>query len=501
MKSLTSKILLPTLATLLLGMLSLGAALFIQMSYSANRQVEKNAELTAKFVAAVVVPYVTNYDLTAMNGFVKELTRDGDIVYAEFLAANGTSFTADIMTAPKNVGELFMVENVIKDAAGKAIGALKMGSNRDAIREMQRSAAITVITAMLAVLTTVFFIIVFLVRRALAPVGDMQEVLAAVAKGNLGARAVVVSEDEVGQMARSLNLAVDALSQTLTKVGAHAATVKIAAEEISLAVADQVTTSSETSSSVAEITSTMEELSASSTQIADYSKSVVDVASQTLDGSRKGSDAMQTVLGRMDDIRADSQHNLHEIVELGTKSKQISKVMQIINALADQTKLIAFNAALEASSAGEAGKRFSVVASEIRRLADSVTDSTSEIEAKISEIQDSISRLVVTSEKGASGISAGAVASANTAERLGEIVNAASRATDAAQQISLSTQQQKTASNQVVLVLRGIVTASSRSAHSIMRIAEISKEMSGMSAALAEEVGHFKLADRIRSAG
>ena len=73
--------------------------------------------------------------------------------------------------------------------------------------------------------------------------------------------------------------------------------------------------------------------------------------------------------------------------------------MEIINTVGDQTKLIAFNAALEASSAGEAGKRFSVVASEIRRLADSVTDSTSEIESKISEIQDSISRLVITSEK------------------------------------------------------------------------------------------------------
>lgn len=496
MKTLTAKILFPTLVTLLLGMCFLGGALFLQMSYSANRQVEKNAELTAAFVAAVVTPYITNYDLTAMGGFVKELNRDGDVVYAEFFDANGTSFTADISTAPKDSSRLFLIEKEIKNSAGKRIGLFKMGSNRDAIREMQRSAALTVVTGMMAVLVTVFFIIVFHVRRALAPVGDMRVVLAAVAEGDLAARAVVVSQDEVGQMARSLNLALDALGKTLSKVGAHAVAVRAAAEEISMAVADQVTTSSETSSSVAEITSTMEELSASSTQIADYSKSVVDVASQTLEGSRKGSDAMQTVLGRMDDIRADSQHNLQEIVELGTKSKQISKVMQIINALADQTKLIAFNAALEASSAGEAGKRFSVVASEIRRLADSVTDSTSEIENKISEIQDSISRLVVTSEKGASGISAGASASVNTAERLGEIVNAASRATDAAQQISLSTQQQKTASNQVVLVLRGIVTASSRSAHSILRIAEVSKEMSGMSAALAHEVGHFKLTEK-----
>ena len=97
-----------------------------------------------------------------------------------------------------------------------------------------------------------------------------------------------------------------------------------------------------------------------------------------------------------------------------------------------------------------------MVAGEIRRLADSVTDSTREIEAKISEIQDSISRLVITSEKGASGITAGLSASANATERLNEIVSAASQTSSAAQQISLSTQQQKTASSQVVLALREI---------------------------------------------
>ena len=90
-------------------------------------------------------------------------------------------------------------------------------------------------------------------------------------------------------------------------------------------------------------------------------------------------------------------------------------VMRGIPTAIDNIRIDAFNAALEASSAGEAGKRFSVVAGEIRRLADSVTDSTREIEAKISEIQDSISRLVITSEKEASGITAGLSASATTA--------------------------------------------------------------------------------------
>ena len=249
----------------------------------------------------------------------------------------------------------------------------------------------------------------------------------------------------------------------------------------------------EMASTVVEITSTMEELSASSTQIADHSTSVVDIANHTWENSKKGSHSMQQLLGLMGDIRADNQNSLKEIVELGVRSKEISKVMEIINAIADQTKLIAFNAALEAASAGEAGKRFGVVASEIRRLADSVTDSTNEIEDKVQEIQDSISRLVITSEKGTSTIAAGMESSTNTARNLDDLVGAASRTTSAAQQISISTQQQKTAGNQVVSALREIVNASAHTAQSIRNITEIGNEMNQMSHELSALVKQFKL--------
>lgn len=247
------------------------------------------------------------------------------------------------------------------------------------------------------------------------------------------------------------------------------------------------------SSSVAEITSTMEELSASSTQIADHSQSVVEVANLTLDSSKKGAEAMQHLQARMGDIHQDSATSLQEIIQLGSKSKEISKVMDLINTLADQTKLIAFNAALEASSAGESGKRFSVVASEIRRLADSVTDSTHEIEDRIQEIQDSISRLVITSEKGAHSIQLGMQVSSETAEDLNALVQAASKTSNAAQQISLSTKQQKTASNQVVIALHDIANASSHNAESVRGITEVSKEMIEMSQQLNELVHEFKV--------
>ena len=202
----------------------------------------------------------------------------------------------------------------------------------------------------------------------------------------------------VSNNALALTQVADRLAQTAGLSGIQGGDISHEANQTMAAAVEEM------ASSVAEITSTMEELSTSSTQIADHSQSVVEVANQTLERSRKGSTAMQLLQSKMQDIRSDSEQSLTEIMALGAKSKQISKVMELINTLAAQTKLIAFNAALEASSAGESGRRFSVVANEIRRLADSVTDSTQEIEGHTEEIQNAINRLVVASEKGASSI-------------------------------------------------------------------------------------------------
>lgn len=314
--------------------------------------------------------------------------------------------------------------------------------------------------------------------------GDDSSLLASMKTMRRGLAAII------GKVERSV-LGLERAALRLSKTAGLVAQNNLHQQDVSQSMAAAV---EQMSSTVSEISSTMEELSASSSQIADYSKSVVDIANDTWENSKKGSASMQQLLARMEGIGADNRNNLREIVELGGKSKEISKVMAIINTIAAQTKLIAFNAALEASSAGDAGKRFSVVAQEIRRLADSVTDSTGEIEGRVQEIQDAIDRLVIVSEKGAANIAAGMEASNDTAHSLADLVDAASRTSGAAQQISLSTQQQKTASGQVVAALREIVGASAQTAQSIRSISEIGTEMNAMSQELSALVKHFKLA-------
>ncbi len=383
----------------------------------------------------------------------------------------------------------------ISDFSGKAIGVVEIAMDNSAYLASLASARNSAFLVGFVSLALGFVLAMLSARHLVGRISVVVAGVNRVAQGDLTADIRDDHGDEIAELAQAANEMRRQLHVLASQVGTHAERVNAASLDISGAVENQAATSSQMSSSVAEITSTMEELSASSTQIADHSKSVVDIATQTWESSKRGSEAMQLVQGRMEGIRADNLNSLEEIVALGAKSKEISKVMEIINSIADQTKLIAFNAALEASSAGEAGKRFSVVAQEIRRLADSVTDSTGEIEDKVQEIQDSISRLVITSEQGADAINAGMEASSSTALRLGELVNAASHTTSAAQQISLSTQQQKTASTQVVVALREIVTASSHTAQSIGRINQVSREMTYMSNELSELVQRFKLAE------
>lgn len=261
---------------------------------------------------------------------------------------------------------------------------------------------------------------------------------------------------------------------------------------IALTMDQQSGFSTQLSSSVVEISATMEEFSSTASQIAQHSHSVVERADKTLEDTKIGAAEVENLNFKINDISHNIQANLTEIVDLGKKSKEINKVMEIINNIANQTKLIAFNAALEAASAGEAGKRFGVVAVEIRRLADSVVESTSEIEGKITEILDSVNRLVMSSEKSSELIQEGQEYASHTVLMLIESVDGVEETASAARQISLSTQQQQIASSQVVLALKDIEQGVRFATDSILQTNGATDELLRLSEQLSDLVVTLK---------
>ena len=301
------------------------------------------------------------------------------------------------------------------------------------------------------------------------------------------------AKDEFGVLADAFDAMLDRLRKNIHSIADASSTLNASSAEIATAVNDQSTIASQQSASLTEITSTLDELSKSSSQIADNSSAVVDNSANALNLSQMGSGTMEVLKEKMDGILDDNKVNIKNIIDLGNKSKEIGNIMEIINNIADQTKLIAFNAAIEASGAGQAGKRFGVVAVEIRRLADNVMESTNEIHSKIEEIQQAISQLVVVAEKGSDKILDGASLAAKTITELETLVERTKSTNDEAKQISLSTQQQMTATNQVLIALKEIQQGIQQSSASLKQTKAITTHLSESSEDLNNLMREFKI--------
>jgi methyl-accepting chemotaxis protein len=390
----------------------------------------------------------------------------------------------------------FTAYDPIRNDAGEIIGALFVGVKKaDFYAGYEQLKRGSILVALLV--GSVFGLIsVLLVGKLLSPLQAMVEKLRRIPDDerevtDLGIRLEEGARDEIGLVAGEFNALLKKLQQIIALVGNTTGEINSFAGAISSTVHHQASFTSQLSSSVSEISSTMEEFTSTASEIARHSQEVVDIADTTHHDTREGAAQVETLTAKMGEISRENQSAIQEIVELGRKSKEITKIMGIINTIANQTKLIAFNAALEAASAGEAGKRFGVVAQEIRRLADNVFESTGEIEGKITEILDSVNRLVVASEKSSKGIMDGLDYSTQTAELLRELVAGAESTTQAARQISLSTQQQQTASSQVVIALRDIEEGVRFSSTSIQQTSEISRNLTVMAVQLSKLVRKF----------
>ena len=299
--------------------------------------------------------------------------------------------------------------------------------------------------------------------------------------------------DEIGDLLVSGAKMVKNLNDIVSKVTESALATSTSITQISVSIDEQMAVSTEQSSSVAEIQTTMEELSGSSAQIAQYSTEMLESATSTLEMARDGAESVDTMSVRMKEITDENKKNIERILDLGRKSEEITKIMDIINNLADQTKLIAFNAALEAASAGEYGKRFGVVATEIRTLADNVMESTTEIEGKIKEIKSAVNNLVVASEKSSRTVEESVSESARVSKQIETVVHSVEANTDSARQISTATKQQKTASEQVVIAVKEISVGANQVSIAMKQIDSVSKEMAKRAEELKNMVSVFKV--------
>jgi len=244
------------------------------------------------------------------------------------------------------------------------------------------------------------------------------------------------------------------LTRSLTgQIGAAVRHIQSSSTELQAAATQQATGAKESATAMAEITTTISELLATSRQIAQGAQQVAGVADETATAARAGDSTVQAANASIASIRQQVDLVVGHTLELGRKSQQIGAVLDIVAELAEQTNILAINATIEAAGAGESGRRFSVVADEIRKLADRVAGSAKEIRALIDDVRGAVNSTVMATETGSKAVDAGTREFQQVASAFGRIAGMVITATQASREIELSTKQQASAVEQVNLAI------------------------------------------------
>jgi methyl-accepting chemotaxis protein len=273
-----------------------------------------------------------------------------------------------------------------------------------------------------------------------------------------------------------------ALSRSLTRqVGAAVHNIQSSSTELQAAANQQASGAKEQASAMTEITTTIKELLSTSRQIAESAQRVAQIAEDTATAARSGDQMVHRTQDAVASIRRQVDLIVTHMLDLGRKSQQIGAILELINELAEQTNILAINATIEAVGAGESGKRFAVVADEIRKLADRVGGSTKEIRVLIDEIRAAVNTTVMATEGGSKAVDAGTRQFGDVAASLKQIVGLVGTTTEAAREIELSTKQQSTAVEQVTVAVADVAQATRETEATSGQVLKTSSQLGSLS--------------------
>ncbi len=286
--------------------------------------------------------------------------------------------------------------------------------------------------------------------------------------------------------ARSLGALVQQIQNSSIEVAAAGGTVNATASELASG-------SSEQAAGVVEITATMEELARTAAQIAANAASQAELAAQSEQSGDAGALAVEDALHGVEEVQKRISGIADRTDALGARSKEIYRVLELITEIAQETHLLSLNATIEAAAAGEHGRRFSVVADEVRRLAQRSQESVASVRSLLDEFAGSIRATVVATEEGSKEAGLVLERARSAAAAIADLRGALTDTARAAREISLATQQQRTASDQVVLTLKEVSQVIQRMAQGLKHFSGTSERLNQLALSIQLLTQSFRL--------
>ncbi len=357
----------------------------------------------------------------------------------------------------------------------------------------ERQRLLMIISAVLAFLLGLAGAI-FLTNNLVTRLNRVSVAMERVADGDLSTEIKIFARDELGDLGRAINRTLESMRSMVTSIRDTASQVASASTQL-YATSEQIATGAEEVAAQASTVATAsEEMSSTSSEIAQNCLMAVESSRQAGQSAESGAAVVQETVAEMGRIAERVKESAQTVESLGARSDQIGEIVGTIEDIADQTNLLALNAAIEAARAGEQGRGFAVVADEVRALAERTTKATKEIGAMIKAIQVETKSAVASMEEGVREVEKGTEDAAKSGQALQEIIEQANSVAMQINQIATAAEEQTATTNEITNNIQQITEVVHETAKGSQESASAANELSRHAEELQELVNRFRLA-------
>jgi methyl-accepting chemotaxis protein len=327
----------------------------------------------------------------------------------------------------------------------------------------------------------------------LFPIKRTADVIRRVAQGDLTGRISIISSDEIGEMVNDFNHLAETLHDTIKQVAESSNAVSSAATMLDTATEHMATGVEEAAMQVNSVATASEEMSKTSSEIAHNCVVAAKSSEKANESANTGEAIIKQTIEVMTRINENVKDSAQIIKNLGQRSDQIGEIVGLINDVADQTNLLALNAAIEAARAGEQGRGFAVVADEVRKLAERTSNATKEIRETIQSMQTETKKAIVSMEEGVNDVGQGTVEAAKSGDALKDILSQINKVTAEINQIAVASEEETATTDEIASNIQQISQVMQETAKRIQQNAEASAKLADLSRTMNELVGRFSL--------